>query len=90
MQQNKNKDIIFNKVVGEIFTDLIKSSGKSISMFAREYDFDRGNLSKFLRGNNSCRFITVWKLAEALKIDFVTFSTKLKEKLGKDFLFFDE
>ena len=90
MQQDKEKILIFNTAVGDIIKELLNNSNKSISKFAREYDIDRGNLSKFLRGINSCRLVTVWKIAEALDIDFVEFADMLKKRLGKDFSFYDE
>ena len=88
MQHNKSE--LFKKALGEIILETINNSGKSISTFAREYDFDRGNLSKITRGQLGCRMETVWRIAEAGNIDFIEFSKRLKHKLGNDFSLIDE
>lgn len=88
MQHNKSE--LFKKALGEIILETINNSGKSISTFAREYDFDRGNLSKITRGQLGCRMETVWKIAEAGNIDFIEFSKRLKKKLGEKFSLIDE
>jgi hypothetical protein len=90
MQHDNNKSLIFQRAVGEVIKEMIDSTDKSISLFAREYDFDRGNLSRAIRGNVGCRLINAWKLAEASKIDFVEFAHRLKNKLGEDFKLIDE
>ena len=89
MQQH-DKSEQFKKALGEVILEVINSTGKSISTFAREYDFDRGNLSKITRGKLGCRIETVWKIAEAGNIDLIEFSKKLKRKLGNDFSLIDE
>ena len=87
MQQDNEKISIFNKAVGEIVKEL---RGKnSINNFAREFDFDRGNLSKFERGLLNCRLATAWKLAEASGVKFSDFAKLLEEKLGEDFTLLD-
>ncbi len=88
-QQNKNIKI-FRKAVGEVLLELIKSTDKSISLFAREFDFDRGNLSKITRGLLSCRLDSIWKLAEASGISFTEFAKRLQDKLGDDFSLIDD
>ena len=85
MQQDE-----FKKVVGEIFKELRSKKYGSISKFACEYDFDRGNLSKVERGIINCRLATAWKFCEALGIDFCDFAKMLKERLGRDFTLLDE
>ena len=85
-----NKSELFNKALGEVIQEIVSSTGKSISTFAREYDFDRGNLSKITRGKLGCRIETVWKIAEAGNIDFTEFSKRLKNKLGNNFSLIDE
>lgn len=90
MQHNEPKEEIFNKVTGDLFKELrLKKSSGSMSNFAREYDFDRGNFSKIERGLVNCRLITAWKFAEAAGLKFSEFAKMLEEKLGDDFTFFD-
>jgi len=90
MQQN-NKILRFNKAVGNVFKKIRESAPLiSISRFAREYDIDRGNLSKIERGALGCRLLTAWKIAEAKGIKFSDFARLLEEELGEDFRIFDD
>ncbi len=90
MQQADEKILLFNKTVGKLLKELRNNNSKTtINKFAREYDMDRGNLSKLERGIINCRLITAWKLSEALGIKFSEFAKKLEEKLGKDFTLID-
>jgi transcriptional regulator with XRE-family HTH domain len=91
MQQHDKKILQFNKSVGEVVKSLRENKpNTSINKFAREYDIDRGNLSKIERGSIGCRLITAWKLAEASNVTFSEFAQLLERKLGKDFKFFDD
>ncbi|MBE7703396.1 MAG: helix-turn-helix transcriptional regulator [Cyanobacteria bacterium SIG28] len=65
------------------------SKNTSINQLAREYDIDRGNLSKIERGINCCNLITAWKISEASGIKFSKFAELLEKELGEDFEFFD-
>ena len=90
MQQADKKILILNKAVGEIVKELREQNSKSsINNFAREYDFDRGNLSKLERGLLNCRLATALKLSEALGIKFSDFAKLLEEKLDKNFTLID-
>nr|QGT49701.1 hypothetical protein Melaina855_0880 [uncultured Candidatus Melainabacteria bacterium] len=90
MQQD-DKTLQFMKAVGAVFKDVREEeTHNSINKFAREYDIDRGNLSKIERGIINCRLITAWKLSEAAGIKFSEFAKRLEEKLGKDFILMDE
>ena len=90
MQRDDKKEK-FNKTLGKLFQDIRKSNDNiSISKFAREYDFDRGNFSRLERGEIGCYIITAYKICEAAGIKFSDFAAKLENNLGKDFKFFDE
>lgn len=91
MQQIEDKKNIFNKTLGQIIQNIRKENKElSISRLAREYDLDRGNLSKLERGINGCNVITLWKVCEASGIKFSDFAKLLEEELGDDFKFIDE
>jgi len=91
MQQQNDKNLQFMNAVGNIFRKLREENAKSsINKFAREYDIDRGNLSKIERGIINCRLITAWKIAEAAGISFSSFAKLLENELGKDFKLMDE
>jgi len=91
MQDSQSKNLEFKLIVGKIIREARKKhTDKSLNTFAREYEFDRGNLSKIERGIYGIQLLTAWKLCEALGIKFSDFSRELEEKLGEDFKFFDE
>ena len=90
MQQN-NKILQCQKAVGNVFKKIREREPSiSISRFAREYDIDRGNLSKIERGILSCRLLTAWKIAEAKGIKFSEFAKLLEKELGENFKIYDE
>ena len=90
MQQSK-KTIQFMRAVGDVFKEIRQEkTHHSISKLSLEYEIDRGNLSKIERGIINCRLITAWKVAEAAGITFTEFAQRLEDKLGKDFILFDE
>jgi len=89
--QQEDKILLFYKAVGAVFKEMrVNNNSVSISRFAREYDLDRGNLSKIERGKLSCRILTAWKIAEASGFKFSDFAKKLEEKLGAEFKIFDD
>ena len=76
MQQvDIDKRTKFNKTLGQIIRNMRKENKHiSISKLAREYDLDRGNLSKLERGINGCNMITARKICEASEIKFSDFA----------------
>lgn len=91
MQHGKNKNYHFFNAVGLIFKKLrIEKTQSSINNFAREYDIDRGHLSKIERGLVGCSLLTAWKIAEATGMKFSDFAKLLEEELGEDFKLMDE
>ncbi len=91
MREIDKKTLQFMNAVGNTLKEIReKQTNSSINKFAREYDIDRGNLSKIERGIINCRLITAWKLTEAAGIKFSDFARKLEEELGKDFKLMDE
>ena len=91
MQQRDEKSLHFRKIVGKTFEQIRKKHhATSRSVFAREYDIDRGNLSKLERGITGCNLIMAWKISEACGIKFSEFAKLLEEELGSDFKLMDE
>ncbi len=91
MQQVDDKKLIFNIALGKIIQNIRKSKNNiSISKLAREYELDRGNLSKLERGINGCHIITAWKICEAADVKFSDFAKLLESELGENFRFTDE
>ena len=80
----------FNKIVGQLMKEIREeNTSNSISKFANEYDFDRGNFSKIERGINSCRLVTAWKFAQACNIKLSDFAKMLEDRLGETFTLID-
>ncbi len=91
MQQNDEKSIQFSKTVGELVKELrLTSTDKPINKLADEYDIGRATLSKLENGIHHRKFITIWKLSEALGIKCSELVRMLEEKLGDDFSLIDE
>ena len=91
MQRNSKKNLQFRKAVGNILANIRKqNTSTSRSTFAREYDLDRGNLSKTERGLTGCTLSTAWRITEATGVKFSEFAKMLEDELGEDFKLMDE
>lgn len=91
MQQRNQKEAQFTTELGEILKNLRENNLKySINQLAYEYDFSKSNISKMERGLYNCKFVTIWKLSEALGIKCSELVKMLEEKLGDDFSLIDE
>lgn len=91
MQQQKDKTLQFMKAAGCVFRKIrYENTDSSINKFAREYDIDRGNLSRIERGLIGCSLMTAWRIAEAGGIKFSEFAKQLENELGNDFKLIDE
>ncbi|MCQ2743297.1 MAG: helix-turn-helix domain-containing protein [bacterium] len=90
--QNKNeKSLYFREVLGKVIRQQREEKTKlSGNKLANEYDIGNGNLSRIENGVVDCKFITIWKIVEALGVDFAEFSTILKSELGNNFKLTDE
>lgn len=91
MQQVDEKTLYFRKILGETIKELRENKNKlSRNKIAGEYSLNDSNLGKIERADIDCKFVTLWKIVEALNIDFKDFILILQSKLGKDFKFMDE
>ncbi len=91
MQQHNDKTLQFMRSAGYIFRKIRQeNTHSSINQFAREYDIDRGNLSKIERGLIGCSLMTAWRLAEAGGVKFSEFAKQLENELGTDFKLIEE
>ena len=91
MQQKCNKTKYFAKVLGEVIREYrIKNEKGSINKIAHEYDLTVGTTSRVETGAVEVKVITLWKISEALEIKLSELIKVLEEKLGDDFLFYDE
>ena len=57
--------------------------------FAHEYDLDVGNTCRVENGTTDVKFVTLWKISEALGINPSELVKLLETKMTKDFHFYD-
>ena len=62
----------------------------SLDRFANAYDINKGTLSLIENGISNCKFVTLWKLSEALGIKCSDLVRELEKGLGEDFTLLDE
>lgn len=90
MQQKDEKTIKLAQNLGAIIKDLRQNNiGCSINQFAHEYDLDVGNTSRVEKGSIDVKFVTLWKIAEALHIKTSFLVKRLEDELGEDFQFYE-
>ena len=90
MQQKDEKTVKLAQTLGAIIKDLRQNNLRcSINQFAHEYDLDVGNTSRVEKGSIDVKFVTLWKIAEALHIKLSTLVGILEKELGADFQFYD-
>ncbi len=86
MQHYNEKVLKFSKILGEVVRKIRKEKTSiSLNQFAREYDIDRGNLSKLENGVMNCRVVTLYKISQALGVKFSELAAILEENLDSDF-----
>jgi len=91
MQYERSKSLQLSKEFGKIVRELrVKRTSLSVNKFADSYDLSRGNLSKIENGEVECKFVTVWKVAEALNMKPSELIQIIEQKLGKNFKLMDE
>ncbi len=90
MQQKDEKTVKLAQTLGAKIKDLRQNELKcSINQFAHEYDLDVGNTSRVEKGSIDVKFVTLWKISEALHIKLSSLIAQLEEELGSDFQFYD-
>ncbi len=91
MQENNEKTLELAKQLGIIIKELRKDDSKiSLDRLAISFGISKGSLSNIENGNNNIKFVTLWKLSEALGVKCSELIKILEEKLGDDFSLLDE
>jgi len=91
MQHKSDKTLHLRNILGNKIRELrIKNTGLSGNKFANEFDIGNGNISRIENSIVDAKFITIWKICEALGIKFSDFAKALEEELGDDFKLMDE
>lgn len=91
MQYKDEKSLHLRKLFGQIVKDIRENKkGLSGNKFANEYGINDSNLGKIERAEIDCKFVTFWKIAEALEVKPSQFVKILEDTLGDDFTLIDE
>ncbi|MBD5403102.1 helix-turn-helix transcriptional regulator [bacterium] len=91
MQYKDDKSLHLRKVLGQIIKNIReKEVGISCTKLADEYGINDSNLNKIERAKIDCKFITLWRIAEALGIKPSQLVHILEKELGDKFKLIDE
>lgn len=90
MQNKNSKSLYLRKILGDTIKELREERGISANKLTNEYDIGSGNLSRIENAVTDCKFITLWKISEALNIKFSELAIYLENKIEKDFKLMDE
>ncbi|MCM1010292.1 MAG: helix-turn-helix domain-containing protein [Fusobacterium sp.] len=90
MQHKDEKTVKLAQTLGAKIKNLRQEKLKcSINQFAHEYDLDVGNTSRVEKGSIDVKFVTLWKISEALNIKLSLLIACLEDELGSEFYFYD-
>lgn len=90
MQYKDEKTVKLAQTLGAKIRTLRQEKLKSsINQFAHEYDLDVGNTSRVEKGSIDVKFVTLWKISEALGVKLSLLIECLEDELGSDFCFYD-
>ncbi len=91
MQHKTEKSLHLRQILGNKIKELrILNTGLSANKLANEYDIGNGNMSRIENAVVDAKFITIWRICEAVGIKFSDFAKLLEEELGDDFKLIDE
>lgn len=91
MQQQDAKTLELAQSLGKLIKTLRKEKTKmSLDNFANAFGLNKGTLSTLENGLFNVKFITVWKISEALNMKCSDVVKILEEELGEDFKLMDE
>lgn len=90
MQYKDEKTVKLAQTLGAKIKELRQDKLKcSINQFAHEYDLDVGNTSRVEKGSIDVKFVTLWKISEALHIKLSSLIAQIEDELESDFQFYD-
>lgn len=90
MQDKDEKSLHLIKILGEIITEVREKKGISVNKLANEYGLNDSNLGKIEKALIECKFVTLWRIAEALNLKLSELIKMIEDKLGEDFKLIDE
>ena len=90
MQKKNAKSLYLRRVLGSTIKTLRENQQISGNKLANEYDIGNGNLSRIENAVIDCKFITLWKISEALNMKFSELAMYIEENLEENFKLMDE
>lgn len=90
MQYKDKKSLHLAKILGEIIREKREEKNISINKLANEYGLNDSNLGKIERALIECKFVTLWKIAEALDMKLSELIKEIEDRVGEDFKLMDE
>ena len=85
MQRKTDKTLYLRTKLAETIKSLRISKNDSGNNFANEYDIGNGTLYRIENALIDCKFITLWKIAEALDMKLSDIIKIVENEVGKDF-----
>ncbi len=89
MQYKDEKSLHLAKILGQAIEEQRKLKLVSKNKFANEYGLNDSNLGKVEKAQIDCKFVTFWRIAEALNLKPSELTKIVEDKLGEDFHLMD-
>lgn len=91
MQYKDEKSLHLRKKLGVLIRAIREEqAGTSCSRLANEYGLNDSNLGKIEKAEVDAKFITIWKISEALGLKPSELVSALEKELGESFKLIDE
>ena len=90
MQHTNQRSIELRKKLAKLIKEARIKTGKSCNKVEEEFDIGSGVLNRIENAKYDCKFITLWKVCEALEINFLDLILSLKNELGNNFNLIDK
>ncbi|MFI3300457.1 MAG: helix-turn-helix transcriptional regulator [Candidatus Gastranaerophilales bacterium] len=89
MNKFKDKKKILLEAVAKVVYESRKKKNIGIQLLSYEYDLPSMSLQKIEKGLRDPQLSTIWKIANALDMDFEDFIKKVKKNLPSGFNLFE-
>ena len=89
MQYTSSRSLKLRKILAEMIKEARIKTGKSCNKVEEEFDIGSGVLNRIENARFDCKFITLWKICEALDVNFSELISELKNVLGDKFSLID-
>lgn len=91
MQHITKKSLQLRQILGRKINELRQSYYKdSCNKLEKEYEIGKGTLNRIENGKVDAKFITLWKIAEALGLKMSELTKIIEDEVGEDFVLMDE